>query len=343
MSTFSNILPQQSKKPIPTKHVNFTQGMILGVDEFVQEFAYQSNRDQWMTRDLQGYGTVSGLKVATREVTDENDIKIKATWVDVSAGTAASPRGLMIRVPRGQCANLSDWLVKEEYRAEIKRRFGSLSGKFPLYVVLSYRDCPTDDVPIPGEPCRNEADLTAPSRLTDDFVLELSLDPPAQCEEDALRKYVQWLAGHVQLTDSATGAGPDIATFQQAIRDAVQVGSPPCPVLDFTITSPPTMFTIKAAKACEYLRAAFLLWVTEFRPLWKADFNEAGPGCGETAFPSEAGKAPVEDKVLLAKLDVPLTDGEVSGAVTVIEDNRPYLLHSRMLQEWMLCRGGTQE
>jgi hypothetical protein len=340
MSTFSNILPKQSKKPIPTKHVNFTQGMILGVDEFVQEFAYHSNRDQWMTRDLQGYGTVSGLKVATREATDEKGIK--ATWVDVSAGTAVSPRGLMIRVPRGQCANLSDWLSKQD-PAIIEKKLDLVTRNLPLYVVLSYRDCPTDDVPIPGEPCRNEADLTAASRLTDDFVLELSLDPPAQCEEDALREYVQWLAGHVQLTDSATDARLDIATFQQDIRDAVQVTSPPCPVLDFAIASPPAVFTINAGEACKYLHAAFLLWVTEYRPFWKADFSEASAGCSATAAPSEAGKAPAEDRVLLAMLDVPLTDGKVSGAVTVVEDKRPYLLHSRMLQEWMLCRGGKQE
>ena len=50
-------------EPNPTKHVNYNLGMVLGVDDFTQEFAYLSGRDQWLARDLIGYGTVSGLKV----------------------------------------------------------------------------------------------------------------------------------------------------------------------------------------------------------------------------------------------------------------------------------------
>ena len=45
--------------PDPTKHVNYTLGMILGVDEFTQEFAYLSERDRWAVRDLAGYGTLT--------------------------------------------------------------------------------------------------------------------------------------------------------------------------------------------------------------------------------------------------------------------------------------------
>ena len=37
--------------PNPAKHVNFNVGMVLGVDDFTQEFAYLSGRDQWLARD----------------------------------------------------------------------------------------------------------------------------------------------------------------------------------------------------------------------------------------------------------------------------------------------------
>ena len=33
-------------EPNPAKHVNFNVGMVLGVDDFTQEFAYLSGRDQ---------------------------------------------------------------------------------------------------------------------------------------------------------------------------------------------------------------------------------------------------------------------------------------------------------
>ena len=38
----------------PTLHVNYVRGMVLGVDDYVQEFAYLANRDQWALRDLIG-------------------------------------------------------------------------------------------------------------------------------------------------------------------------------------------------------------------------------------------------------------------------------------------------
>ena len=46
-----------------TKHVNYTAGMILGVDDFTQEFAYLAGRDRWLAREAIGYGTISGLSV----------------------------------------------------------------------------------------------------------------------------------------------------------------------------------------------------------------------------------------------------------------------------------------
>lgn len=335
MSTFiQDSTAQQCKRPDPGKHVNYTQGMILGVDEFVQEFAYLSNRDQWMARDLLGYGTVSGLAVS---------MDGKNQRVQVSAGSAVSPRGQMIRVPRAQCAGLNDWLAMEEHQAEAGMRLGSPpDGTLPLYVVLSYRCCPTDNVFIPGEPCRSEAELTAPSRLTDDFALELSFDPPDQCEEDALREYIQWLAAHVHAVETQTDPGLDINAFRQAIRDGVHVASPPCPVLQFAPASPPVGFNINTADMCGYLKAAFLLWVTEFRPLWRAHFEEAYSGCDGTTSPGLADKEP-EDRVLLARLDVPMKDGKMDGTASVNEDRRPYLLHLRMQQEWMLCKGGQKE
>src|SRR4051794_35028377 len=92
-----------SPRPDPTKHVDYTLGMILGVDEFTQEFAYLSERDRWAIRDLAGYGTVWGLKVSTRLNGADPEIA-------VSPGVAASPCGRLIRVTPAQCASLNGWL-----------------------------------------------------------------------------------------------------------------------------------------------------------------------------------------------------------------------------------------
>lgn len=330
--------------PNPAKHVNFNVGMVLGVDDFTQEFAYLSGRDQWLARDLIGYGTVRGLNVRM-----EVDA-IKGPRVVVEAGVALSPRGQLICVPAAQCAYLKDWVADHE--EQITPNVSSPpNSDLQLYVVLCYRNCPTDDVPIAGEPCRSEDKLMAPSRLSDDFVLELRLQKPNQREEDAVRDFIAWLKQvHVSQTDPST----PLEDFLQAIRDAASewltsplsspLSSPPG---DFMFGSPPGNLVINVADATEYFRAAFRIWVTELRPRWISRWH----GCAATHIDSDA--AADEDCVLLAQLDVPLlplspgTFDIPSGDIPVIQDDRPFLVHLRMLQEWMFsglaaAEGGVQ-
>ena len=179
--------------PDPSKHVNYTLGMLLGVDDFKQEFAYLSGRDQWMARDLIGYGTISGLKVSF-------EVAAKGPRISVSCGDALSPRGQMIRVCPSQCAYLNDWLIANQ--KDVQALGSSPPGSMvKLWLTLCYRDCDVDPVPIAGEPCRSAADLMAPSRQVDDFRLELRLQPPAQLEEDAIRDFDAWL-DQIQITDT---------------------------------------------------------------------------------------------------------------------------------------------
>ena len=331
-------------EPNPAKHVNFNVGMVLGVDDFTQEFAYLSGRDQWLARDLIGYGTVRGLNVAV-----EVDA-IKGPRVVVEAGVALSPRGQLICVPAAQCAYLKDWVADHE--EQITPNVSSPpNSDLQLYVVLCYRNCPTDDVPIAGEPCRSEDKLMAPSRLSDDFVLELRLQKPNQREEDAVRDFIAWLK---QVQISQTDPSTPLEDFLQTIRDAASewltsplsspLSSPPG---DFMFGSPPGSLVINLGEASDYFRAAFRVWVTELRPRWISRWH----GCAATHIEGDA--AADEDCVLLAQLDVPLlplSPGAFdipSGDIPVIQSDRPFLVHLRMLQEWMLsglaaAEGGAQ-
>ena len=319
-------------EPNPAKHVNFNVGMVLGVDDFTQEFAYLSGRDQWLARDLIGYGTVRGLNVRI-----EVDA-IKGPRVVVEAGVALSPRGQLICVPAAQCAYLKDWVA--DHSEDIAPHVTSPpDSDLQLYVVLCYRNCPTDDVPIAGEPCRSEDKLLAPSRLSDDFVLELRLERPNQREEDAVRDFMAWLKQvHISQTDPST----PLDQFLQAIRDAAAVwlasplSSPPG---DFMFDSPPGSLVINLADASEYFRAAFRVWVTELRPRWIQRWH----GCAATHIEGDA--AGDEDCVLLGQLDVPLlpiSPGAFdipNAPIPVNQNERPFLVHLRMLQEWMFSSG----
>jgi competence ComEA-like helix-hairpin-helix protein len=315
MSGFQNqTTSPATTAPDPHKHVKYSLGMVLGVDDFDQEFAYLSNRDQWLARDTIGYGTVCGLKVSIE--TDE-----RGPRVSVEPGVALNPRGQLLRVTPAQCAYLNDWL--DAHREDLIRELGSPpADQVTLYVVLCYRECPTEPVPIPGEPCRDETEATVNSRLEDDFKLELHFSPPDQTEEAAVRDFVEWMS-HIEISDGATSLSME--DFLAAIRDSAQLGSPPSPPSDFMYGSPPYGIVINNADACEYLRAAMRLWVTELRPLWR------GAACD--------GSTPDEECVLLAQLDAPLVDGLVSSVDSVIinEEQRPYMVHLQMLQEWLLC------
>src|SRR4051812_17759907 len=150
-----SLLSPSAAEPDPTKHVNYNLGMVLGVDDFTQEFSYLSGRDQWLARDLLGYGTVTGLDVGL-------EIESGGPHVSVTPGVALSPRGRLIRVAPAQCAGLNGWLAARH--TELLERLGSPSDNrayLRLFVVLGYRECPTDMIPIPGQPCRTEEETTA--------------------------------------------------------------------------------------------------------------------------------------------------------------------------------------
>ena len=323
-STFTNIPPKVVPPPDPHKYVNYTLGMLLGVDDFIQEHAYLSGYDHWLTRELLGYGTASGLHVSS-DVDGE-----KGPRVLVDPGVAVSPRGQLIRVTPTQCAYLNDWLAAN------RQQLGDApDDPLTVYVVLSYRACATDNVPISGEPCRSEDSLMASSRLSDDFTLELRLAAPDQREEEALRAFVAWLRlvpiADPEITDKDKFTTPE--QFAKAILKAAQSSDPASPST-FMAGSPPTDLLISADTTCEYWQIAFRIWTTELRPQWRAHCSN--------------GDVPDEDSLLLAKLRMHLIKSPTTGdwqvkplktthPVHVNEQDRPRLLHLQLLQEWMLC------
>jgi hypothetical protein len=338
----------------PTKHVNYTLGMVLGVDDFDQEFAFLSGRDRWLARDLSGYGTLWGLQIGI-------ELEESGPRVNVGPGAALTPCGRLVCVTPAQCAHLNDWLAAHE--EEVRGRLASPPDTtLRLYLVACYRECATDDVPIPGEPCRTEETLSAPSRLKDDFRLELRLAPPRQAEEDAIRDFVEWLRQVPVVAGPGTAIEDLLDEIRLAAASAIEAfGSPPCSPpasppsapFDFVLGLPPPELTIPAAEVTEYLRAAFALWVTELRPALQralpgcdcgcADGGTCGCGCHVST--ASADEPCDDDVVLLAALDLPLVstpEGDLLVADSgweVDETQRPYVLHTRFLQEWLLAGG----
>ena len=324
----------------PTKHVKYTLGMILGADDFDQEFAWLSERHRWLARDVIGYGTVNGLDV-TREGSE----------IRVTCGTAITPGGDLVRVTSTQCAKIDSWL--KHNRAEVqKRASGSPASQVKLYLVLCYDTCETDNRPIPGEPCRVETDTMAATRVADAFRLEFRFDEPDHIEDLAVREFVRWVTDTVEIGDNVTegvaSSSPSgsLEDFLRLLNEAKPPTSKRMPYFDSV--SPPDRFVLNRYDADEYLRAALRVWVTELRPRWHQELREYA-GCKEENGNGSPHAPPPENCLLLARLDIDLTlDGGMDD-VRIVEDedpwnpggiHRPVLGHLRLIQEWATCGPG---
>jgi len=321
----------------PHKRVNYFAGLVLGPDEFKQDQLYMMERDRLHQRSLHGYGTVMGLGVVFRIDADGRP------EVLVAPGLAVTPRGESVCVPQAQCARLDEWLTAhaDELPAVTASPPSSPNTDLSLWVVLCARECETDPVPVLGDPCRTAEDATAPSRLADDFELKLVTEPPDQQEEEATRLFGSLLRA-IEVTDSPGGgtflSPDDLAVL---VMRLIPTGSPPeLPSLDelLALGSPPagSPATSPAAAAGPLmlhpddleaaLLAAWRAWVVEVRPRLAdgaAGCPDNGPNC-----------------VRLARLDFTIHDTgsgpEVDGPVMVDDENRPWLLHTRLLQEWLI-------
>ena len=142
----------------PRKRVSYTHGMILGQDDLAQEQLHLRARDHLGVPRLHGYGTVSGLEVSWDAAQGR---------VEVSPGLAVDPVGRLVCVPTDQCADLAGWLA--DHRAAVREAMAgaTLPTTVSLYVVLCYRECETDTVPVPSESCRTADESMAASRVQD--------------------------------------------------------------------------------------------------------------------------------------------------------------------------------
>lgn len=318
----------------PAKHVNFAEGMVLGADEFNQEFAHLSGRDQWLARDALGHGTVSGLRVRVAPNPGTG------RWeVVVDPGVALTPSGQWVRVARQQFADLADWIAAHpEAFAAIDPNVGMCTEN--LRLMLEYRESLTDPVPVLDDACRTDQDLH-PSRITDDFLLSLvyqseNMPAPEPREEEAVCAFVEWLHGRIHVAESSDPHHVSrISVFLDELRQvAASRVFPPhadSPSPDSWGENYPTL-TLSPVDAEQFMREALRVWIVEMRGLWHPARLSGSPG------------------VLLAVVRATITFDAGSWRLIrtdeqgpqrppvgwVDESARPWLLHARMLQELVL-------
>jgi hypothetical protein len=340
MTTCCTTTSPKLQKLDPLKRVNYTFGLVLGVEEFVQSDTYFLAKHRGENRLLHGYGTVCGLNVSAP--TGPN------VEVQVAPGWAITPRGQEIKVPQLMCVQVNDWLTANLAALQAALLTTAPPSTLNLCVVLCARECKTDTVPIPGEPCMTQSSSMAPSRIADSFDLMLCLDysaspplasppstpgtptglcltRPAQLEDDAIRALALLLS---EFQVSATGPFLNVSQVEQLVLALAQpLASPPIssPPLGSPPSGPP--YWIDAPDAATLRRAALRTWTTQVRP-FICSAEGAGPCC-----------PPAEKCVLLAELVVSLTGGAtewIATNISVDDSLRPFLVPTRLLQEIVL-------
>jgi hypothetical protein len=315
----------------PNKRVNYTFGMVLGVDDFRQEQEHFEWKHRLSNLLLHGSGTVCGLKVTT-EVAGA-DVEVR-----VAPGYAVSPHGRWVWVERPLCARLGEWVVKTSQQQSPPPS----PGQHTAYVKLCYAECPTDIVPIAGAPCATEEDTRAASRVLETARAEFSWEPPDRHAEWHHREFGE-LLHRIEFVEEALSPD-DAERFLEAVRDFARVTdtSPPTsPPRDChdpehhpqDFSSPPVSpdtgrFYLSEATACDTIREALTIWVTEVCPHMGRHLAE----CQKD-----------DDCILLACVHFEL-DGAgllVAGSVRAEDCERPVLVSDRLKQE-LFCLSGRR-
>jgi hypothetical protein len=139
-----------NEKPIEIplrKRPNYAHGMVLGVEDFQQEFSYFMDRLRFHNRELHGYGTVSGLEVSMPQEETES--------ITLNAGVGIDRLGNEIFLPAAVRCPFPD-------KGDI------------VYLVLSWAERDTDFVPVKGS--ETEGDQMVPSRVEEYAVLNYDLE-----------------------------------------------------------------------------------------------------------------------------------------------------------------------
>jgi hypothetical protein len=294
---------------LPTdERLRYVLGQVLGVQDFRQEQVYHLYKNRLHNRSLHGYGTVSGLAVSTTDADDKLEIQVQP-------GLAIDPCGREIIVHQTQCANLNTWLAETSAgQTNAQRLTAAAPAGEPLraYVSLCYAECDTGSQPVFGDPCRVEKDAIQATRIKDDFRLNLLAAPPVQTEEDFIRQ-VGVLLGRVSVAPAPAAPTPP-ADAQDLIDEMAAALDDPALLDDAALT-----FQLPSDVAADVLRAVLRHWVVHTRPALTPPEND-----------NECG-------VLLAVLEFTLTDTNTVDAPTLLVDQhtRPYLLQTRLLQEWL--------
>jgi hypothetical protein len=143
-------------------------GQRLNVVDLADEQAYLVGKQRFHNLRAHGVGVLCGL-LAERYVFPQGGAgKAQSTLIRVLRGAGLDPCGREIVVGWDQCIDVAAWFAQNPAAT------GEVTaGVLHLYIVLCYRECPSDPAPAPRDPCGCDAGGCEYARIREGFELKL--------------------------------------------------------------------------------------------------------------------------------------------------------------------------
>jgi hypothetical protein len=146
--------------------LRYSYGQRLTAVDLLDEQSYLIGKDRFVARHVLGAGILCGLRAERGDGPPERTPTIR-----VSRGAALDLCGRAVVVEHDQCLDVAAWYA---------RRREDLSwegpGTYPAWIGLRYRECPSDPVRVPGDPCGCDGEGCAYTRVHESFELALHAD-----------------------------------------------------------------------------------------------------------------------------------------------------------------------
>ncbi len=258
-----------------------------------------------------------------RPVLAPDDLEVR-----VEPGIALDQHGRPVVVRAAQCARIGSWLASEENAAAADGRPSPLdahlgpSGDLTLYVVAEYNSCLDALVPLPGNPCGQDDDVMAASRVRDSWTLGFRWDPPVMAQWDGVREVAD-LLNRIEFHD-----GSPIETDELVIAAHVRalVSGAPVPAMPMPVV--PVLPRTGGRAALDRL---LTIWVTEVRPTLAPDLIE----------PSGDGAILLSTITVVPAQPFATNDPRITAFADPDDEGRPYLAPTQLIQELVAMGGGA--
>jgi hypothetical protein len=143
--------------------VRYSYGQRLTAVDLLDEQSYLVGKDRFVARHVLGAGILCGLRATRGDGPPERTPTIR-----VSRGALLDLCGRAVVVEHDQCLDVAAWYARR--RDELPWEG---AGTFPAWIGLRYRECPSDPVRVPGDPCGCDDGGCAYTRVHESFELAL--------------------------------------------------------------------------------------------------------------------------------------------------------------------------